>query len=112
VIVRYVSHEIRTPLNTVLMGLRLLRKDISDRGIFEVALSTITDIEISCDAAIQTLSGLLDYEKLESGIMKLDKKDILAWPVVRDAVGPFQVQVCGISDLLLLYVYLLQLSLS
>ena len=63
----------------------------------EDTLSMITDIEASCDMAIQMLNELLDYEKLESGIMTLDKKEILAWPIVNDTVGMFQVQVCHIK---------------
>ena len=76
------------------MGLKLIRKEMSKTAnIDEEILSMITDIEESCDTAIQTLSGLLDYEKLESGIMTLDKKVVQAWPIINDTVGTFQIQV-------------------
>ena len=92
--VRYVSHEVRTPLNTVLMGLHLLKKELNRVGSLEEdIIPIISDIEISCEIAIQQLSSLLDYEKLESGIMTLDRKELLAWPVIRDTIGPFHVQV-------------------
>ena len=76
------------------MGLKLIRKEMSKTAnIDEEILSMITDIEESCDVAIHTLSGLLDYEKLESGIMTLDKKVVQAWPIINDTVGTFQIQV-------------------
>ena len=93
VFVRYVSHEIRTPLNTVLMGIRLLKDEMTRVGKDMNKLTDIVlDIEISCDAAIHILNGLLDYEKLESGIMKLEKSKIPLWPFLRDSVRPFQIQ--------------------
>ena len=92
--VRYVSHEIRSPLNIVHMGLKLLKLNDNNPEFVKERLQTISDIEGSCDTAIQTLNGLLDYEKLEAGIMKLEKLKLLAWPIIRDAVRPCFVQVC------------------
>ena len=93
------SHEIRTPLNTVLLGIKLLRRDLSrDVGVANEMLDTVNDIEVSCATAIETLNGLLDYEKLESGIMKLDKKKQSVWPLIRDAIKPFNIQVGVMSS--------------
>jgi len=92
--VRYVSHEIRTPLNIVLMGIKLLGRGFRQRSSVDAEyLNTITDIEGSCETAIETLNGLLDYEKLESGIMILEKATLHPWPIIRDAVKPFMIQV-------------------
>ena len=91
--VRYVSHEIRTPLNTVFLGLKLLKRDLITIGSDEETVRIITDIQSSCETAIETLNGLLDYEKLESGIMKLEKTQMSPWPLIRDSVTPFMIQV-------------------
>ena len=61
-------------------------------------VSMLADIESSCETAIETLNELLDYEKLESGIMKLDKTIQSPWPMIRDAVKPFMIQVRAIFD--------------
>ena len=76
------------------MGLKLVKQEISKLGLLEDGLlRIIIDIEGSCETAIETLNGLLDYEKLESGIMKLEKSKLSPWPLIRDSVKPFLVQV-------------------
>ena len=91
--VRSVSHEIRTPLNIVLMGLKLLKVEISREDFNEEPVSTlIEDIESSCDISIRILSDLLDYEKLESGIMDIEKSEMILWPFVLDVIKPFRIQ--------------------
>ena len=97
--VRYVSHEIRTPLNTVLMGIKVLQQDIAQKYHDAEICSTVSDIEGSCETAIETLNGLLDYEKLESGIMKLEKAKLSPWPLLRDSVKPFMIQVSACCHL-------------
>ena len=95
VFVRYVSHEIRTPLNTVCMGLKLLAKDIQDnKRSLQENLKTIRDVEHSCQISLNILNDLLDYEKLEAGILKLDKAKVPAWPFLFGAISPFYLQVC------------------
>ena len=97
IFVRYVSHEIRTPLNIVHMGIKLLRRScVQQSSVDADHINTLADIEGSCETAIETLSELLDYEKLESGIMKLEKTKLAPWPLLRDSVKPFMIQVCPI----------------
>jgi signal transduction histidine kinase len=95
--VRYVSHEIRTPLNTVSMGLKLIQ-DLKQRqeekkarkleaiaegnhaakeeaGSEDEDIFEMTDeIKESCDIAINILNDLLLYEKMEGGLLELDKQ--------------------------------------
>ena len=79
------------------MGLKLLKNEIFQYNYYhqlkDDLIPIISDIEVSCDTSIQTLNCLLDYEKLESGIMTLEKKELLVWPIIKDTVGPFQLQV-------------------
>ena len=71
----------RTPLNIVVMGLRLLDDQISDDRDNAEIPNTIAEIRQSCDTAVDILNGLLDYEKLESGLMECEKS------LVNDARG-------------------------
>ena len=80
------------------MGLKLLKQKIKSGENDEDALQYVSDIESSCETAIETLNGLLDYEKLESGIMKLEKSKQSPWPLIRDSVTPFMIQVNGLSN--------------
>eukprot|EP01041_Mallomonas_annulata_P013494 gene13494-28621_t len=89
--VRYVSHEIRTPLNTVTMGIRLIKRELADLvgpGGDELS-SILVDIEDSCDTAVQILNELLDYEKLEAGIMTIDKSKIMVKTFLNKTIRPF-----------------------
>ena len=91
VFVRYISHEIRTPLNTMLMGIKLMKQKEKQRTLNKKLFKEVTgEMELSCDAAITILNGLLDYEKIEAGLMKLDKTKISAWPFLRDSIRPFR----------------------
>ena len=98
VFVRLVSHEIRTPLNIVTMGLKLLEKDLQkadlvDKSSLARLLETVRDSEMSCTAAVEILDDMLAYEKLDAGLMLLDKTTLPAWDFIRDTVHPFNVQV-------------------
>ena len=97
--VRYVSHEIRTPLNTIQVGLDFLKKSIMNINIDPDTLNhseiieTIDDLVLSTDIAINVLNELLNYEKLQSGLMKLELKVISAYPFLLATIQPFEIQV-------------------
>ena len=71
--VRMVSHEIRTPLNAMSMGLHMLKNELERGNCNEEALETWTDVKSSCVIAVDILDELLLYEKLEAGIMILER---------------------------------------
>jgi len=91
--IRYISHEIRTPLNTVCLGLKLMFDDFTKHGESRSRLENLSDIRESCDTAVNILNELLTLDKLESGILMLEKKPVLAWSFVSEIVRPFAVQV-------------------
>jgi len=99
--VRFVSHEIRTPLNTVFLGLKLLKQQIRQKKSSDEYLVTIGDMHDSCDIALNTLNDLLSYEKLEAGILKLEKTTFSALDFLLNAVKPFFIQV----GVLMIYIY-------
>jgi signal transduction histidine kinase len=53
----------------------------------------LSDINLSCDAAIDTLNDLLLFEKIEEGKMKLDQRKILISDLIAKCVKPFDLQV-------------------
>mmetsp|Transcript_23613 Transcript_23613/g.34630 ORF Transcript_23613/g.34630 Transcript_23613/m.34630 type:complete len:710 (-) Transcript_23613:628-2757(-) len=93
--VRYISHEIRTPMNTIYMGIKYVTKNISttqsESGFVDIK-ETLGDISESCDVAINTLNNILDYDKLESGEMVIERKFIDVVPFLSSTVQLFVVQ--------------------
>lgn len=93
--VRYISHEMRTPLNSIFMGLKLLEIDLvkqADISSHLDRLDTLKDVSKSCDLVLNILNDLLNYDKLEVGSMKLDKKSICLLPFVVESVNSLVLQ--------------------
>jgi len=86
VFVRYVSHEMRTPLNTACMGLEVLASDLKKHRVSNDCYELVDEIKDSCQSGIRILDDLLDYDKLEGGIMKLDRTLITAWDLLEEAM--------------------------
>ena len=91
--VRYMSHEIRTPLNTVMMGLEHCYEGMKLNGTEESKLVVVEDILESCGVAIKTLNDMLLFDKIEAGMLVLDKEEIAILPILEKTVKLFQVQV-------------------
>ena len=91
---RYISHELRTPLNTVFLGLKLLHEEMKSKLDNKESLITIEDIQQSVQVALGILNELLLFDKVESGILHLDKEKILSiFDYIQDVISPFRVQV-------------------
>ena len=91
---RYISHELRTPLNTVFLGLKLLHEEMKARRNNKESLTTIEDIQQSVQVALGILNELLLFDKVESGILHLDKERIYSFfEYIHDVISPFRVQV-------------------
>jgi signal transduction histidine kinase len=94
---RYISHEIRTPLNSVYLGLQYLLAEEQDRGRGSPhrgqVLSVITDLQQACDSAIGVLSDMLTYDKIEDGVLQLDKTEFGVREFLDDIVHSFHLQV-------------------
>ena len=91
--IRYISHEMRTPLNAATLGLKLLQENVSMSLEDEEKLETIRDIKESCDIAVNTLNELLMFDKLESGMLKLELEKCVPLDLIRNSVKPFHTQV-------------------
>jgi len=107
--VRFISHEIRTPMNTVRLGLKLLEMEMESvgkqvgEGSHEslVALlresldswSQLTaDILGNSDSAVDVLNDLLNYDKIESGTLRLEFAAVDIWTLVKKTAAAFVMQ--------------------
>jgi len=92
--VRYVSHEIRTPPNTTLLGLNLLQEELQAGILDATALGEVVqDSTGSCTIAIGILNDLLLYEKIDGGLLTLEREEMSLWAFVEDTLRVFLIQV-------------------
>ncbi|KAJ1442704.1 histidine kinase-like ATPase [Ochromonadaceae sp. CCMP2298] len=107
--VRFISHEIRTPLNTVRLGLKLFDleliaslKMLSEkppaeavqimRRTIEGWVQVTDDALSSTEAAVDVLNDLLNYDKIESGTLRLEFSSVPIWQVVKKTTACFAMQ--------------------
>ena len=87
--VQSVTHEVRSPLNVVLSGLNYL----SNHHDFDASVAeTISSIRLSCSTAIDILSDLLTYEKIESGVQQLELTELDLHAAIRGILHQLVVQ--------------------
>ena len=76
------------------MGLKLLQRELFNNKLTaEDKLLMMRDIQSSLDIAIDILNDLLNYEKLDAGIMKLDLESLSVWSLIHESITPFYLQV-------------------
>ena len=81
-------------MNSVILGLNLLRKELLDAGVCTAdILEIIGDILESSEVIINLVSDLLTQDKLEKGILTLDKMPSHTWTTMYSAMKPFLTQV-------------------
>ena len=61
-------------------------------------IETLTEMQASCETAVNILNDLLSYEKLDAGLLKLDQTMCPVLPLIRGMLGPFSIQVNSIFD--------------
>eukprot|EP01036_Dinobryon_divergens_P023854 gene23854-32243_t len=72
--IRYLSHEMRTPINVALVGLDLHEKYLKEADLYNnECKDVLTDVKDSVGVALGTLNEVLNYEKLHSNVMTLEK---------------------------------------
>jgi signal transduction histidine kinase len=91
---------LRTPLNSACIGLDILSETCKDESKFQSNMNQqfISDIRKSFQEAIQILNELLMYDKIESGILELDKSPFKAIELMQ-SIEMFEVQVCLINKI-------------
>ena len=61
-------------------------------------IETLTEMQASCETAVNILNDLLSYEKLDAGLLKLDQTMCPVLPLIQEMLGPFSVQVTSIFN--------------
>ena len=112
--VRFVSHEVRTPLNAVCLGLQLLERELNKpidetsqhngdnpqedhvtqvlkQRLSEVA-SLRSDIASNAHVATEILNDLLNYDKVESGTLRLELSVISIFDLIESTAAEFRQQ--------------------
>ena len=97
---RYISHELRTPLNAATLGLKLVMDELQnkpeilneDHPSVPELVETLADSQYACSVGVNILNDLLNYDKLQSGLMELHKENIVVMPFVTECVKMFHGQ--------------------
>jgi signal transduction histidine kinase len=109
--VRFISHEVRTPLNAVSMGLQFLQDEIArfigsqfskhneqsgEPMKLEDKLTEWSDLSEdilhSTKSAVDVLNDLLNYDKIESGNLRLELTVVPIWSLIDHTASEFQLQ--------------------
>ena len=96
--VRYISHEMRTSLNTAVMGLQYLRSELVKSSTDTELLEIVDEVRGACEISVTILNEMLDYDKLQSGGMKLDFEKVSVKEFLEVTISPFYVQVSDIAN--------------
>lgn len=116
---RFVSHEVRTPMNSVCMGLGIIRQEIASTLGFQSAeelqmkrndigksletgdvtvsggqalewFGLAQDVLVNSQTAVDVLSDMLDFDKVESNNLQLELTEISIWELVVHATNEFK----------------------
>jgi signal transduction histidine kinase/DNA-binding response OmpR family regulator/HAMP domain-containing protein len=77
-----ISHEVRTPMNAV-VGISNL---LAETKLSDDQKSLLEMMKASADVLMELISNLLDFTKLESGSLTLDREDFNLEHVVRETI--------------------------
>ena len=91
--IRYISHEIRNPLNAVQLGLESLEKELVKSRDNFTCLEILRDVKTSLQASVTTLNDMLTSDKIRSGLLVLDQKDVDVINLVSTVAQRHQTQV-------------------
>ncbi|MDP2903490.1 MAG: EAL domain-containing protein [Methylovulum sp.] len=78
-----VSHELRTPLNAVLGMLELLH----DMGLSPKQAEYVAIARNAGDALLKLIEDILDFSRIEAGMMKLQPVDFVLYETLDEIVG-------------------------
>ena len=94
--IRYISHEIRNPLNSVQLGLESLEEDMVNSRDNLVRLEILRDVKVSLQASITTLNDMLTSDKIRSGILEVERRNVVLTRFLSSQMQRYRSQVCNI----------------
>ncbi|KAL3940762.1 MAG: hypothetical protein SGARI_000848 [Bacillariaceae sp.] len=96
---RFVSHEVRTPLNSVYMGLKIMTEELSEalkaggdiqRTTCESWMKLSNEITNNTNSAVDVLNDFLNYDKIESGKLSLERSVVPIFNLIESTVFEFK----------------------
>ena len=88
-LVSTVSHQLKTPLTSIRMAIHLLLEE-KVGPLTEKQVELLLSARDESDALHGILANLLDISRMESGILKMNFRDVSPATLVMDAVAPFR----------------------
>ena len=89
--VRYLSHEMRTPINVALVGLTIHEQYLAENELLNSECQEVLlDVRNAIGESLDTLNEVLNYEKLQSKVMVLEKKQESPVPFVVSSLNMFR----------------------
>lgn len=79
----------RTPLSIALTGMDLLVEQLREGVDAKELISTAQDIRLPCLTGVSILNELLDFEKLDSGLMTMEKTEQDPLVFIESTLAPF-----------------------
>ena len=99
----------RSPLNTTMLGLQYMEERLSRRWsqmqqilCKDDMLSVARDARVACSAAVETLDDMLTSDKIRSGLLQMDRREVKLLTLLDAVVQSLQAQVGVCSYLSLL----------
>ena len=74
------------------MGLELLQRRLDKEQVDPEVVEIVGSLRESCSTAVEILNELLQYEKIEAGLMTLEKESVYPLPFIFKACSPFLIQ--------------------
>lgn len=99
--INFISHEIRTPMTTVCLGLRLMLDQLQTMEQENLTNLSYKDLLVeyqrlvieaidNSDEAVNTLSNLLNYHKLEKRQLQFEVDFVRVWKIFEEALNPLR----------------------
>ena len=94
-------------MNSFILGLKLLKKELKERNFLTKDVKDIlADSTESSEIAVELVSDFLTFDKIDSGILKLDATELKVWALLMKTAKPFYTQVDMITNSLSMKTYM------
>ena len=91
---RFMSHEIRTSLNSMLMGVQFLDQDLLKYTyVNRNTIQVVQEIRECGQATVDLLNDILLQDKIETGLLQLEKEELSIVTAVASSINLFRLQV-------------------
>jgi len=84
-LIEFAVHDLKSPLSGILMGINIVRTEYKDPS--EKVERIMNIAESSAKRMLTFINSIVDYAKLESGKLELEKTDVMLRNIIQDAIG-------------------------